>query len=257
MPKVPSKFELRKIARNRFLAGRNAERTFQRQLVAVSKQVGALVKGFAPNGVVTDLPALREALRKYARVLEPWAEVVTKNMHLNVTKRDTNSWGLLGQEVGRSLRKEIASAPTGQALRSAMAEQVALITSLPTEAAERVHQLTLEAISQTAGRASEIQKEIMKSGHVTASRAKLIARTETSRTASLLLEARSKYVGSTHYIWHTSGDSDVRAEHRKLNNKVFEWDKPPIAGTNGMRYNPGAGPNCRCWAEPILPENIS
>jgi len=254
-PKKPTPAELRKSARERFLRGRKAEASYQRQLGEVSRQVGTLVKGFAPGGVVQNVPALGAALRRYAEMLKPWAESVTRGMHLNVSRRDAGSWAELGREMGRALRKEIASAPTGAAMREAMAAQVKLITSLPVEAAERVHKLALESIVES-GRAAEIQKEILSTGHVTAARARTIARTEVSRTASLLLESRAKYVGSTHYIWHTSGDADVRPTHRKLNNKIFAWDDPPVTETTGERANPGCIWNCRCWAEPILPEVI-
>jgi SPP1 gp7 family putative phage head morphogenesis protein len=254
-PKPPSSIELRKLARERFLKGRKAETAYQRQLTAVSRQIGALVKGFAPDGVLRDVHGLRAALHRYAEILQPWARSVTAGMHYNVSKRDAVSWAELGREMGRALRKEIAYAPTGQAMREAMALQVKLITSLPIEAAERVHKLAMEAIVES-GRAEEIQKEILKTGQVTIGRAKTIARTEVSRTASLLLESRAKFVGSTHYIWHTVGDADVRPTHRKLNNRVFEWDDPPVTETTGERANPGCIWNCRCYAEPIIPEEL-
>jgi SPP1 gp7 family putative phage head morphogenesis protein len=255
-PKTPSAKELRKLARERFLRGRKAEAAYQRQLTSVGKQVGSLVKGFAPGGVLKDVEGLRKALGRYADLLKPWALAVTNRMHADVARRDWVSWQELGREMGRTLRKEIRNAPTGAALREAMAAQVKLITSLPTEAAERVHKLTMEALVSTAGRGKEIQEEILRSSDVTVARAKMIARTETSRTASLLLESRAKYVGSTHYRWHTVGDSDVRPLHRKLNNRVFAWDDPPIAGSSGERANPGCIYNCRCWAEPILPDEV-
>jgi len=251
--KPPSAKELRRAARERFLRARKAEGAYQRQLTTVGREVGKLVRGYAPNGIVNNLEGLRAVLLRYSELLQPWAREITQRMHADVSRRDLTSWEELGREMGRSLRKEIKTAPTGQAMREAMSLQVRLITSLPQEAAERVHKLTMEALMES-GRAEEIQKEILKSGNVTVGRAKTIARTETSRTSSLLLESRAKFVGSTHYRWHTVGDSDVRPEHRKLNNKIFEWDDPPIAGSNGERANPGCIYNCRCWAEPIIPD---
>lgn len=250
----PTRSELRK-ARERFLRPRNAEIAYQRQLTAVAKQVGAIVKGFAPDGVVTDLPALRASLLRYAEVLRPWARTVTATMHGKVAKRDATAWNRLAREMGRTLRREIESAPIGKALREAMAIQVKLITSLPTEAAERVHKLTTEAIIN-ATRSDEIAKEIMRSGAVTASRAQLIARTEVARTSSLLVESRARHIGSSHYIWRTVLDGRVRKEHRRLEGKVIAWDDPPVAGPDGMKYHAGQGPRCRCFAEPIIPESV-
>jgi SPP1 gp7 family putative phage head morphogenesis protein len=247
------KRELRRIARERFLKARKAEGAYRRQLNSVAAEIGKIVKGFAPQGVVIDLPSLSAALGKYADLLGPWAKNVTNAMHADVARRDASAWEELSQEMGRELWREIRKAPTGEMLREMMAEQVSLITSLPRETAQRVHDLTIESIAASSGRAAEIAREILRSGHVSKSRAMLIARTETSRTASLLVEARAKYVGSTHYIWRTVGDSDVRPTHRKLNGKVFAWDDPPVTETTGERAHPGQIYNCRCWSEVILP----
>lgn len=252
-PKKLTNKDLRKLSRERFLRSRRAEAKYQRELISVGRQVGALVKGYAPKGIVKDLPGLSSALYKYSELLKPWARAVTENMHADVENRDARSWAELAREMGKTLRQEIKHAPIGTTMRAALDYQVSLISSIPLDAAKRVHKLTLEALI-TSSRASEIEKEILASGHVSVGKAKLIARTETSRTASLLMEVRAKYVGSTHYRWHTSEDSDVRLEHRKLNGKVFAWNNPPVAGTNGMKYNPGCGPNCRCFAEPLLPD---
>jgi len=260
-PKKPlSAKQKRILARERFFKSRKAEKQFQRALQGVGNQVGKLIDGLAPGGKVPKgkLGTLMKSLREYAKLLEPWARAVAQRMHVDVERRDASSWMELSREMGAELQREIREAPTAALMRSLMSTQVDLITSIPREAAERVHKLTTQAISATAGRADEIAKDIMRSGQVSTGWAKLIARTETSRTAALLMESRSRYVGSTHYIWHTSEDSDVRKEHRRLNGKVFAWTTPPNAGssTAPMYYHPGCGPNCRCYAEPILPDTV-
>jgi len=252
-PKLPSAKELRRNARERFLKARKAEAAYQRQLTTVGKQIGALVKGYAPTGAVTDLPGLMRALQKYSEIIQPWARSVTASMHRDVAQRDASSWAELSHEMGKALRMEIMETPVRRVLRDQVDRQAKLISSLPIDAAVRVRELTIRAMVETAGRADELAKEILRSGQVSIAHAKLIARTETSRTGALLTEARAGSIGSTHYRWHTSEDSDVRPDHKALNKKVFRWDDPPYAGS-GMRYNPGCGPNCRCWAEPILPD---
>lgn len=248
----PTQKELRKAARERFLRARAAEKAYQRELGSIGSRVQSIVSKFAPRGKVDNLAGLTATLNRYAEILRPWAIAVTNKMHADVERRDASAWFELAKEMGGLLRKEIFTTPRGKLMREALHYQVGLITSLPREAAERVHKLTIEAqINGT--RAAEIAKEIMKSGHVTKGRADLIARTETSRTAALLLEQRAESIGSTHYRWHTSEDEAVRPEHRRLNGKIFRWDSPPLAGKN-MHYNPGSGPRCRCWSEPILPD---
>jgi SPP1 gp7 family putative phage head morphogenesis protein len=136
-------------------------------------------------------------------------------------------------------------------MRRLLDEQVTLIKSIPLDAAKRVHRLTLEGI-ENSGRASEVAKEIMRSGEVAKSRATLIARTETSRTATVLTQARAEHIGSDGYVWRTSGDSDVRPSHRRMNGKFVPWNHPPTL--DNLTGHAGALPNCRCYPEPVIPE---
>lgn len=173
-------------------------------------------------------------------------------MVTEVAQRDERSWFKIADQMGRGLRQEIANAPVGEVMRVRQAEQVKLITSLPREAAERVHHMTREGIVR-GWRADQIAAEIMKTGDVTKARADLIARTEVGRTSTLLTQARAEHVGSTHFIWRTAGDSDVRASHKALNGKTFRWDDPPECDP-GHHALPGAIWNCRCFAEPVIPD---
>lgn len=194
-------------------------------------------------------------LRRYAEALNDWAEATALRMLRDVEAVDRAQWATLSAEMSAELRREILNAPTGQLMRERLAEQVTLIKSIPLEAAQRVHDLTLRGL-ETSSRGEDIRQSILASGNVAASRATLIARTEVARTASLLTQARAEFVGSTHYVWRTSGDSDVRTGHRAMNGKVFRWDDPPEVEENGryMRHHPGQIWNCRCYPEPIIPD---
>lgn len=264
MAKISAKREaqlLRKQARERFNHAKKVERGFARQLRAVAKAVGHIVEGFAPKGVVKRPQQLRHALRAYSDLLDPWAHAVSERMVAEVGQKDEQAWAAMSREIGQELRSEIKRAPTGGLFKRLVAERVTLIKSLPTQAAERVHRLTIEAMSETGARAAEIAKDIQRTGHVTESRAMLIARTEVAATASSFTEARARFVGSEGYIWRTVGDSDVRHDHSKLEGKLIRWDAPPIAGTGKggvpVRYHAGRGPNCRCYPEPVLQDVIT
>ncbi len=242
--KVPS-------PQSEFIRARKAETQYARQLRQVAKQIGDLINGMWSPGDTASADLISEALGRYARVLEPWAASVGKRMVAEVAARDRKAWRLTSKDMGRLLGIEVMDAPTGAIMQARMAEQVRLITSLPIDAAERVHKLTLEGIANGA-RASEIAVEIRRSGHVTASRANLIARTEVGRTSTELTKARAEHIGSTQFQWRTAGDSDVRESHRALDGKVFRWDDPPECDP-GHHALPGAIWNCRCFAAPIVP----
>ena len=222
---------------------RKAETGYARQLRKIAKHIGEIVNGF--GGDIED-PAAAEAvaatLDRYAGVIQQWAAAVGQSMVAEVNKRDLKTWNSVSREMGRLLRQEIETAPTGRAMREALDRQTELITSLPREAAQRVRDLTREGIIKGT-RASEIAAEIMRSGEVSEARANLIARTEVSRTQVELTKARATSIGSTHFIWHTSHDSDVRPSHAKLDGKVFRWDDPPECDP-GYRALPGGIFNC-------------
>ena len=53
---------------------------------------------------------------------------------------------------------------------------------------------------------------------------------------------------TTHYIWRTRGDGQVRPSHAANDGRIFAWDNPPPTGHPGEDYG------CRCIAEPYYPE---
>lgn len=241
--------------RERFRRARLADRDYSRKLRKIAKGVSSMIASFAPKGIVENLAELEALLYRYADVLAPWARMVASRMLADVNARDKKAWKQQGEAMGISLTHEIQGADVGTIFRKLMAEQVQLITSLPRKAAERVHKLAIEGLS-TGVRAKAIARDIYATGHVTEGRAMLIARTETSRAATNLTEARALHIGSEGYFWETSKDADVRDEHKHLQGKFIRWSNPPIAGSNGMRYHAGAGPNCRCWPRPEIPQDL-
>ncbi len=202
MPTAYEQRQQRKAARERFWKARRAEISFRRRLLSVANQIDHIVRAVDdPNEIIA-------LLTEWSHILNPWARAVATKMITEVSARDLKAWNELGREMGRALQREIRQAPTGQALRGYLAEQVDLITSLPLEAAQRVHKLTLRGITEGT-RSQDIAAEILKTGHVTKSRARLIARTEVARTASALVQVRAQYVGSESYVWRTSLDDVI------------------------------------------------
>jgi SPP1 gp7 family putative phage head morphogenesis protein len=229
------------------------EQRYALQLRKVAQQVGSIVAPFTP-GDMSQVPTIEQLLKAYSDMLKGWATQTASNMLMDVALRDEQAWQTMAKELSRGLREEIRNAPTGQVMRQLLAEQVTLIQSIPLEAAQRVHRLTLEGLEDST-RFTEIAKEIQRTEEVTTSRAILIARTETSRTATTLTQARAQSIGADSYVWRTSGDSTVRGDHKKLNGKIFQWNNPPVADErSGERAHPGCIWNCRCFAEPIIPD---
>lgn len=245
--------------RSAFERARRVEDAYARDLRKIAKHVDDIIRAFIKPGDDTISPAalaqIDKTLRKYSGTLMGWAEAVSDRMVKEAEARNRRAWMDVARKIGKGIAREIATTPVGEAYRASMAQQVALITSLPTEAADRVHKLAIEGMS-TGRRASEIAKEILETGDVTRSRATMIARTETGRASTELSKARAASLGSTHFVWRTSEDYDVRKTHAALNGKVFRWDNPPECDP-GHRALPGCIWNCRCWAEPVFNEDAS
>jgi SPP1 gp7 family putative phage head morphogenesis protein len=240
---------------------RRAERHYTVQLRKVARAVGMIVAGF--QDVPDQAEAIRlitEALGLYSETIRPWSKAVAASMLVDVSRRDDTAWRAITASMGSAVRLELNSAPTGAVYHQKMAEQVKLITSIPLDAARRVHYLAAEALADST-RAKAISEEIYaRSGEVSKSKADLIARTEVGRSAAAFTQARAEHIDSPGYIWRTAGDNDVRnidrnpvGSHRLLNGKFIPWDKPPVASTNGQRAHAGAIYNCRCYPEPIIP----
>lgn len=195
------------------------------------------------------------ALDNYAELIGPWAESVASYMLADVSRRNEAAWKSHGNEIGRSLRQEIQQTPLGGVFRGLLDEQVGLIKSLPRQAAQRVQHLVQEGMVKGT-RSTTIAKEILTTGKVTESRARLIARTEVSRATVTLTQARAHAIGSKGYIWRTVRDGDVRPDHKAMEGKYVAWDNPPSFPSEPTlgAYHAGCGPNCRCYPEPVLPD---
>lgn len=78
-------------------------------------------------------------------MLDDWASAVARRMLADVAARDERAWMAVSREMGAGIGRIVKETPIGEAMRQKMAEQVGLIKSLPTEAAQRVHRLVIEA----------------------------------------------------------------------------------------------------------------
>jgi SPP1 gp7 family putative phage head morphogenesis protein len=231
---------------------RTAERWYSIQLRKIARHVGEIIKHFK-IGDPTVVPEVQSVLRSYAQIITPWAKATGERMVAEVSRRDELAWKRTAQRMSRDLHKEIADAPIGEIVRQLQNDQVHLITSIPLEAAQRVQELTQEYVLG-GKRYDELIPMIINTTGVTLSRATLIARTETAKAASSLVQARALHIGSDSYIWHSVQDIYVRKTHRNLNGTIHKWSDPPIAEDNGDRHHPGNFPNCRCFAEPVIPD---
>lgn len=238
-------------AKSPFEMSRGVEKRYAMQLRRLAGRIGLLIEGFSdPIGNPVQRAQIDALMRQYADTITPWAQDLAGKVVAQIDFQNRRAYARHTRKMSRGLRAELDSAPTGEMMRLMMAEQVELIRSLPTEAAQRVHEIAQKNLT-TGARYDDLVAEIMRTGEVTKSRATLIARTETARTGSNLTMARAMHVGSVEYTWETVRDEAVRPSHRRMQGQVVAWADPPEL--DGLRGHAGCLPNCRCYPAPLIP----
>lgn len=151
------------------------------------------------------------------------------------------------QAIGVDVGMLLVNSPVIQAaLTAATTANVALIKSIPDQYFDKLEQLIAENTAQGI-RFDTLADKIEHLADVTESRARLIARDQTSKMNGAFNEVRQTSIGISKYTWQTAGDERVRPTHAENDGKVFSWDDPP-AETG----NPGDDINCRCVAIPVF-----
>jgi len=89
--------------------------------------------------------------------------------------------------------------------------------------------------------------------------AQLIARDQTGKLNARVTQATQDAAGITQYIWRTARDQRVRERHQELEGTTWDAAGPgaPEAGPYGQHAHPGEGIQCRCYREPIIPDDLA
>lgn len=226
---------------------------------------GRLVRHFF-NFTGTVAEALESFRTKAASPLfRKWAETAAGRMITGVYEENARTWreaareGMRGREVAKLLSNELRG-NVGNRARELVRQNADLISSLPAKAAADVTRLVAEGAAR-----GERSEEIMNSkfivrrvAHLTASRIRLIGRTETSKAQTALTRSRAEDLGVDFYVWRSSEDQRVRSTHRHMHNVIVPWgDAPSPEALRGEKsklgkYHAGDAPNCRCYPEPLL-----
>ena len=94
-------------------------------------------------------------------------------------------------------------------------------------------------------RAENLVKMIQTSYGTSKTKAKFLARQETSLLVSKMREQRYRSLGSETYRWNGVNDSREREDHKLLNGTIHSWSNPPITNREtGARNHPGEDFNC-------------
>ena len=173
----------------------------------------------------------------------------TWRMAAKKATKNPSLYRMLMSEINQGLKSDI---------EIQIEENASLIKTLPTDVAKKVTK-DISDMALKGMRASEIAKVIREQTdkHSRAS-AKLIARTEVSKTTTALTKVRCDNLDLHWYVWRTMEDGDrVRKSHRIMEGVLVNWNEPPspeaLAGEKSVgNYHAGNIWNCRCYPEPLI-----
>lgn len=197
---------------------------------------------------------------KNSKSYERFAEKFAKQLALKGLAQERGVWRKYYQAARQSqhgvIHKTYNEFQKAQ-LDKAVLHNFTMIKSIPEEILKLSSQKYLKALQKqvregSIGRGS-FEKELRTKG---ATNARMIARTETAKLQTAIMENRAKDLGSVAYMWLSSNDVRTRKSHKDMNGVIVFWqtnwdNKPKIDKMNG---NAGEFPNCRCSTEPILDE---
>lgn len=247
----------KKSGKGKFHLPERIEADYRRGLErSLLRWIGAAGKGF--GGIVENLHRLSET-----NLLSEFARTMANRMVTHVRASNARSWQEAaktagkGAEIYTALRTELSGA-VGNRVRELLEENSRLIKSIPSELAAKAAKDIAE-MQQKGMRPADIAKQLQQQiPKLARSRIALIARTESSKAATVLSQARSEQLDLPAYEWSTSHDQRVRQSHKFMEGVVVFWSEPPspeaLIGEHSTlgKYHAGNCPNCRCDPLPLV-----
>ena len=185
---------------------------------------------------------------------------------MGIIKKITSTYGR-GKTMYDALQKEM-KADTGKRVNELLEAPPYLLELLPASEANEIARYVMRE-SQKGRRAESIAKDLEEKlpDHVKG-KALLIAQTQVSIAETALERVRAEKEGLYWYVWRAcggrKGDGKTRDSHRKMSGIVVNWRDPPAPETlfpstnaeNYGHYHAGCCPLCRCYAEPVVDEDL-
>lgn len=173
-----------------------------------------------------------------------FAEKITRKNSDRLKKSFEKSFGI---SLPALVKEENIKKPISESID----ENTALIKTIPQDHINWLKKNLSQGIVQ--GKSAVDLRNVMRDGlNISERRVRVIARDQTSKLNGVLTKTRAQNAGSERYRWIGRDDDLERNSHRKLNNKIFYWNDPPVMNLRGERGHPGDDIQCRCYAEIIL-----
>lgn len=198
------------------------------------------------NGLMTRFEVL------FSQQAKPLSERMVSEVETNsATGLKTSLTEMSGQVKLKT--DMLKSGPVAEIAKASVAENVALIKSIPAEYLGKVNGAVMRSIT-TGNGLQDLQPFLKKQKGMTERRATLIAEDQTRKVYNSINAGRMKAVGVGKFEWiHTGGSQKPRQDHIDMSGEIYSFDDLPVIDQKtGERGIPGQVPNCRCTMRPVV-----
>jgi SPP1 gp7 family putative phage head morphogenesis protein len=216
------------------------------------------------SGIISKVRMIINRLeREFNKEFRSRADRLSKTMLSSVDKDSTKSLHSSLKELsgGLSIKTSAVTEGVEDVLTAAVAQNVGLIKSIPSEYFTQVRTQILNSIMNPDNKGladlrDSINGVLSDRYKRVRNRAHQIATDQTRKAYNQINAARMTSMGIEYFEWvHSGGGKTPRPYHRDvLNGKTFKISEPPIIDPNtGERGLPGQAINCRCTMIPSIP----
>lgn len=190
--------------------------------------------------------ALRKLARRWKKNFDEAAPKLAKWFARTNLSRSDSALQKILRDAGFTVKFQVTPAMR-DVMDATIAENVALIKSIPEEFHSKVEGMVMRSV--TEGRnLSTLTKQLQARYGITYRRAKFISLDQNNKATAMLRRAREREVGIEEGTWlHSGGGREPRPTHVANSGKRFSlkdgWPDPAL---KGKRIWPGTEPNCRC-----------
>ena len=237
-----------------------AEKKYYNLLNAIFKEMEKRTAG------MTDPDQIARALRFFAESaqFDQFCREASRQMATLLAAGQKADWRAAaaassrGRRIYEALMQETANTAIGQTIGDIVAQNAELIKTVPQRMAAQITELVKRRRFEGLRPEAILEEVLEKQPHLREFEARRIARTESAKASTALIQARAEALHLDFYIWRTAHDGErVRRSHQIMEGVVCRWSEPPnpeaMAGERSYgSYHPGGIFNCRCWAEVIV-----
>ena len=215
-------------------------------------EVAALAADESPAAALRD--AIRRLTRRWLKRFDDGAPRLAAWFAQSAARRSDAALRKILRDAGFTVEFKLTAAQN-DVIQGAVAENVALIKSIPQRYMSQVEGFVMRSV-QTGRDLGQLTKDLKEHCGVSQRQAELIARDQNNKATAVLTRARQLESGLTQAVWcHSAGGKTPRPSHvtagrdRQVYDISLGWPDPALGG---KKIFPGQEINCRCFSRPVV-----